>query len=356
MSLREEYQKAEEFLSEFFKFIPEEERGMVVYAEESTVQVDEKGKKLNNVFWPKPWKLGKPIMQQQNCYVCISSMVKTPNPKTGVMRYWRTESAFGHGCGFMVDDIGSGKGSKGNMSLEFFYDKLPPTAVVETSPGNYQLFYFFSEPVDSLILFKAFLNSFVAQVLLQGGDNTIKDVTRVGRMPCGINNKRNSDGSFKYLVDGKPFRVRLFEADYSRRYTIEEVRSAFGFTMIMPAKREVILDEDDYKVDAIHLNLAQKILARAKMGEGNGGDVVENMSGKFRIRCPWGDEHTNGDPYGAYFRGPIPGAEHEFVFGCAHDCHRKGEGKKGWSKFIEEVVMPYIEGNLEAINRKASGK
>jgi hypothetical protein len=49
------------------------------------------------------------------------------------------------------------------------------------------------------------------------------------------------------------------------------------------------------------------------MGEGSNGTVQVNMSGKYRIMCPWGNEHTNGDPYGAYFRGPIPGAEVDFV-------------------------------------------
>lgn len=356
MNLREECAKAEEFLSELSKLIPEDQRLMVVYADEATVQVDEKGKKLNNAFWPKPWKLGKPIMQQQNCYACISSMIKTPNPKTGELRYWRTEAAFGMGMAMMVDDIGTGKGSKGELGIEYFYERLPPTVVVETSPENFQLWYFFTEPCDSLVIFKSFLASFVGQILQKGGDNTIKDVTRVGRMPCGINNKRNSDGSFKYLVDGKPFRVRINDADYSRRYSLEDIRLAFGFTMIMPAKREIEIDEEDFKTDAILLELAKKILDRAKQGEGAGGSVVENMSGKLRIRCPWGDEHTNGDPYGAYFRGPIPGAEHEFVFGCAHDCHRKGEGKKGWTAFIEYVVMPYIEDNLAAINAKARSR
>ncbi|QDH49659.1 DNA primase [Pantoea phage Kyle] len=356
MSLREEAEKAEKFLSELTKFIPEDQRAMVVYADEATVQFDANGKKINSVFWPKPWKLGKPIMQQQNCYVCISSMEKTPNPKTGEMRFWRTESAFGCGMAMMVDDIGTGKGSKGELPLESFYNRLPPTVTVETSPDNYQLWYFFTEPCYNLLEFKAYLASFVAQILQKGGDNTIKDVTRVGRMPCGVNNKRNSDNTYKYVGDdGKLWRVRIHDADYSRRYSMEEIRQAFGFTMVLPQKREIEIDEEQYKLDAVWLKIAQRVMTQAKMGEGAGGEAVENMSGKIRCKCPWGHEHSNGDPYGAYFRGPIAGAEHEFVFGCAHDCHRKGEGKKGWTAFVEEVVMPYIENNLDAINRKASG-
>lgn len=356
MNIEQQAKDAEEFLSELSKGVPEDQRIMTVYAEEATVQVDASGKKVNKGFWPKPWKEGKFIPQDKNCYVCISSMIKTPNHKTNEMRYWRTEAGFGLGLAMMVDDIGDGIGSKGELGLEYFMNTLPPTVIVETSPRNYQLWYFFEKPLDSLIHFKAFLSSFVAQVLKKGGDNTIKDVTRVGRLPCGYNNKRTDpEGPFKYIEEGRPYRVRIHSKDYSRRYTPEEISQRFGFTVVIPQKREIQIDEDEYKYDSIWLSMAQKILDRAKLGEGSGGEVVENMSGKFRIRCPWGEEHTNGDPYGAYFRGPIIGAEHEFVFGCAHDCHRKGEGKKGWTAFVDEVVMPVIEANLEAINRKAAG-
>ncbi|HCI7819607.1 TPA: hypothetical protein NPY75_003211 [Escherichia coli] len=356
-SLREEAKIIEEFLTELQRGIPEDERVMTVFAPEATVQTDERGKKINSSFWPKPWKLGKPLMQHQNGYACISSMRKSPNPKTGEMRYWRTESAFGHGMAMMVDDIGHGKGSKGDLDLEFFFERLKPTVIVETSPNNHQLWYFFKEPIDHLIQFKAFLGSFVNMVLKKGGDNTIKDVTRVGRVPGCINNKRvTHDGPYKYVDEnGDPFRCRLVHADYSLRYTIEDICQAFGFHVVMPQKREIQIDVDEYKYDAVWYKIAQQILSRNKMGEGSDGDVIENMSGKCRIICPWGEEHTNGDPYGAYFRGPIPGAEHEFVFGCAHDCHRKGEGKKGWTAFVEAIVMPYIENQLDMINRRAGG-
>lgn len=354
---RKEAATIEEFLTELQRGIPEDERVMTVFAPEATVQTDERGKKLNNSFWPKPWKKGKPLMQYQNGYACISSMIKTPNPKTGEMRFWRTESAFGHGMALMVDDIGDGKGSKGDFSLDDFYSVLPPTVTVQTSPGNHQLWYFFKEPEPHLIRFKAFLSSFVNFVLKKGGDNTIKDVTRVGRVPGCINNKRVShEGEYKYVDEnGDPYRCNLVDADYSRRYSIDDICQAFGFHVIMPQKRDIQINPDDYAYDMVWLKLAAQIMGRNKLGEGTNGDVIENMSGKFRVMCPWGDEHTNGDPYGAYFRGPIPGAEHEFVFGCAHDCHRKGEGKKGWTAFVDAVVMPYIESQLEAINKRAGG-
>jgi hypothetical protein len=347
---------AEEFLRQLQHTIPEAERVMVGYAEEATVQTDASGKKVNAGWWPVPWKDGKYVNSRANCYACISSSVKTPNPRTGEMRYWRGETSFGHGLALMVDDIGDGKGSKGGLGLDFFELRLPPTATVETSPGNYQLWYFFDEPVDSLLHFKALLNCFVANVLKKGGDNTIKDISRFGRMPIGYNNKREGpDGKLKYAMeDGKPFQVRLVHADYSRRYSPEEIARQFGFSIVLPQKPALAINEDDWKFDQVWLKYAERICSKLQMGEGSGGEVSMNMSGKYRIRCPWGDEHTNGDPFGAYFRGPIPGAEHEYVFGCGHDTCRKLH-KRTWAVFIDEIVIPYMADALESINRKAAG-
>jgi hypothetical protein len=107
-------------------------------------------------------------------------------------------------------------------------------------------------------------------------------------------------------------------------------------------------------IDFVHLQIAARVLSDAQLGEGAGGAVTENASGKYRIACPWGDEHTNGDPFGAYFRGPIPGAEVEFVFGCGHDTCRRLH-KRTWAAFVDKVVMPVIEEELEIENRKWAG-
>jgi hypothetical protein len=80
------------------------------------------------------------------------------------------------------------------------------------------------------------------------------------------------------------------------------------------------------------------------------GDGQKNGSGKYRILCPWRDEHgtgTGGDD--AYFRGHVTGAEHEYVFGCGHDSCRKK--RRTWSVFVDEIVIPYIAEELERANR-----
>lgn len=357
MNIRERNEVAERFLAELGRGIPEDQRVMVGYADEATVQTNAEGKKMNAGWWPTPHREGKPIKHGDNCYVCISSSIKTENPKTGAMRFWRGDASFGRGLALMVDDIGTGKGSKGGLDLDHFNKILPPTATVQTSPGNYQLWYFFDVPCDSIQRFKAFLMGFVNAVLLdKGGDSTIRDASRYGRLPAGINNKRDKNGAFKYLVDGSPYRVELVQADYSRRYSMDRIATAFGFPIHIPVVRALTKEEKAQKneaewFDARWLDIAIKVFNKKGWGEGSGGEVRQNMSGKYRVRCPWGDEHSNGDPYGAYFRGPIRGAEYEHVFGCGHDSCRK-EWKRTWSPFVDKMVMPVIYATLSQANKQ----
>jgi hypothetical protein len=282
------------------------------------------------------------------------------------MRYWRGEASFGAGLALMVDDIGTGRGSKGQLSVGDLISTLPPTAIIETSPGNHQVWYFLDQPEFSMPRFKAFLRCFVDTVLKKGGDATIRDVSRYGRMPCGINNKRVSpDGPYKYpkdggeprdgLTDDNVFRVSLKWWKRKNRYSIDDIAKAFQFDVVIPPpiKRRELEDPGDGQFDRYYLALAERICSRLQMGEGGGGVVSQNMSGKYRIQCPWGHLHTNGDPFGAYFRGPIPGAEHDYVFGCAHDTCRR-EHKRTWSTFIDDFLMPHIYARIDHINRASA--
>ena len=323
---------------------------MVGYAEEATVQTNADGSRQNAGWWPEAWK-NSAISNTDNCYACISSSIQTKHPKTGKMRYWRSDESFGHGLALMVDDIGTGAGSKGGLTVEAMSAVLPPTAVVATSPGNHQLWYFFDEPEERKLEFKSFLTSFADQVLAKGGDRTIKDISRYGRMPVGVNNKRLPDGSFKYPQD---FRVSLVSADYSLRYSIKQIASAFKVNIIRPVKRRIDEREQaqldsQFAIDHAHYHYALVIANALKMGESSGGAAEENGSGSVRIRCPWSAEHSTGDAYGAYFRGPKAGAEYDFVFGCSHDTC-KNKAKRTWSPFVDKLVMPVVALKLEQAN------
>jgi hypothetical protein len=332
---------AERFLTELGRDLPPDERLMVCYPADANVLVDANGRKLNSGWFPKPWRVGKPIQTTTNAYTMISSSIKTKR-EDGVMRYWRGEANFGSGLALMVDDIGSGLGSKGGLTLTDIGIQLEPTCVVETSPDNFQMWYFFSKPEPDMALFKSFLVCFVEKVLVGiGGDSTIRDVARYGRLPCGINNKRHDDGTFKYGADSP---VRFYgEPDWEHRYSMAEIAAAFKFEIKKPRPR---VPRSTGDIDEVWYRMAKRILSDAGAGERSGGRVGENGSGKCRIECPWGEEHGNGDPTGAYFRGPVVHAEHDYVFGCAHQTCR--DAGRTWSPFIEKVVMPFVEDELMA--------
>jgi hypothetical protein len=112
--------------------------------------------------------------------------------------------------------------------------------------------------------------SFVENVLVKkGGDTTIRDISRYGRMPCGINNKKLADGMLKYP---KEFRVNKVAADYELRYSITQIAAAFKFVIVVPEKPvrdrnlDVLVDSD-----AVWFAMAIDICNATRMGEGSGG-------------------------------------------------------------------------------------
>ena len=142
----------------------------------------------------------------------------------------------------------------------------------------------------------------------------------------------------------------------SIRLVLDEIAAGLGFRITEPVEKLLTPEEEAERAetlesDSVWFQASIKVLSAAKAGEGSGGEVSMNMSGKYRIRCPWGDEHSNGDPYGAYFRERIPGAEYDYVFGCGHDTCRK-DWKRTWAAFVDEVAIPSIVKSLERANQK----
>jgi Virulence-associated protein E/RepB DNA-primase from phage plasmid len=347
---KQRIETAQKFLDELGKGLPEDQRVMVVYAKEATPPIDENGKPDNSGFWAKPCSSSNPINPERNAYVMISSSVKKPRPKTGEMRYWRAGANFGSGLALMVDDIGNGNGgagNKGNLTIDALSKKLPPTVIVETSPNNFQCWYFFDAPVTDKERYGAFLYAFAKHALDKGGDKTIKDITRIGRFPIGINNKRREDGTLKYPdANGEPFQVRQEAADYGRRYRMDEIAQAFGFEIVVKPPR-ARTSESGGSLDERLFRSAIEICTKLQLGEASGGAMYANGSEKYRMRCPWGDEHSGGKD-GAVLWGPEAGMDNAYAFVCSHDtCQKAG---RTWSKFVDDIIFPVIENEVEAAN------
>lgn len=356
-------EQAEEFLDELARLMPagtSEQLALLVNPQASLGKeaTAEERSDFNKAWRTQSWQKDRDLFPALNNFVSIGSLVKTANPKTGKLRLWRSKDAFAHGLAWYVDDIGAGRGSKGGLSIEDLYKILPPTAVVETSPDNFQVWYFLSKPVEDAGLFADFIRSMVDQFIAKhGGDQTVKDIVRIGRIPYGHNNKKLADGTLKYPdVNGKPWKVRLWDSDYRRRYTIQTIADKFGVTITRQQFKRQYYDKAELLEDAHMFDLAKIMLTKLDMGEAPGMPVTENQSGKCRIKCLWGHEHGNGDPTGAYIRGPLPGEAVPFLYHCAHDvCRERAKWAnlyRGgmWQVFTDELIMPFLVGSLKRAN------
>lgn len=328
------------FLRELGRGIPDDQRIITCYKSEVTDFSDGEKK----AGWPvKPYREDKYIPTDSNCFVAISSSKKTLN-RQGKEHYWRGTASFGRGLAIMVDDIGNGIGSKGGIELVDICKRLMPSAIVQSSPNNFQCWYFLKTPEPDVRWFKAFLVAFVENVLEDaGGDPTIRDVSRLGRMPIGINNKRLQDGSLKYPGKyGAEVGLYMME-ETPARYDIEEIAAAFEFEVREPPPLKPKKAKSE---DKKWFNLAVECLGKAKMGEGSGGRMF-STDGRYRIQCPWADTHGTGNPFGAWiWSDDYKESEHPFVFGCSHHAC-KG---RGWTMFVDAVVIPYVISLLEEAN------
>jgi len=197
----------------------------------------------------------------------------------------RRKDLFAAGFAMMIDDVGTGTGSKidpfmlGSLMVEY-----RPSCIIETSPDNYQYWYFYDEPVMDRGKIEALLKGFVAKGLVDGGaDPGMLGVTRYGRLPVGSNTK---------AVYGEPFRHVVIEWDPDRRYSIDTLAANFDIKLqdYYPDTIEdfgtAVSPEDDPVYQS---------LKRLGMIKG------VNRSGIYDVICPWVSQHTelldNGSAY-----------------------------------------------------------
>lgn len=252
----------------------------------------------------RPWSYGDRIGPRTttNNYLAVSSFY--PDPETG--RYRRRKVGFARLHAVMLDDLGSGPGAKLPMRHA---ERLPVSALVETSPDNYQgwLFVEAEDAADSRELAERLIARMIDQGLAANTDPGMAGVTRYGRLPNGINGKP------KYLRDGKPFRVRCVRWNPEFRYTVAEIAQAFGLDLSAPptpARPAPSLRDAHRAIDSFATLLevlAEHGLYQAHLGEG-----------RHAITCPWIEQHTDRADSGTALIEPGP-LNHWFgAFRCWH--------------------------------------
>jgi hypothetical protein len=262
---------------------------------------------------PRPWKLGAPVGMPAdwNGYVTVGSFLRA-----GDGSFRRRTETFAAGRALMVDDVGT-KVDPAAVAA------MPPSAIVETSPDNFQYWYFLSTPERDMTRFDGVIRAFITGKLL-GADPGMSGVTRVGRIPGFLNGKPKYNG----------WCVKLSEIN-DRRFAVEELLTGFSLTINgrRAAQRKLPTEEALERNRAFEA--AFKFLTQRRMLKRGEPDP----SGWVEMTCPWVGEHTGAADTGAAIREPAP--ENEFY--GAFRCHHGHCADKGWAELTEWINEQAIE-------------
>jgi len=199
----------------------------------------------------------------------------------------------------MIDDV-LDKVDPGLLQQKFNVNESDVSYRLETSPGNEQWGIFLKAPETRRWAVEQLLNGMVERGLCADGrDPGIKGVTRLYRLPCGVNTKPKHIKKF-----GRPFPHVLKSWHPDRRYTVEEIASWFGIGLVEPQPLEERLKQ--VKRDADSDPVLQALMEEDLI-------IEEDASkpGMYHVECLFANDpehgHTGGDISGtAYF---TPGAE-----------------------------------------------
>lgn len=299
--------QAVEFIDVLARGLPEAER-MIVCGFAGDPALAQPGN-----WRPRPWKLGGdiPLGARWNGYVTVSSFLRA-----GDGSFRRRAETFAAGRALMVDDVGT----KVDCAL---VSSVPPSARIETSPGNEQWWYLLDEPERDMSRFDGVIRAFIASKLL-GADPGMSGVTRVGRLP-GFYNMKPAYGGWQ---------VQMRELT-DRRFTLDELLQRFSLHI---NGRRVQRDKLQ-TAEALERNRAFAVtytwLQERRMLKRDEPD----RSGWTEMTCPWVGEHTGKADTGAALREPAAENDHYGAFRCHHGhCV-----DKGWAELTEWVAEESVE-------------
>lgn len=315
----------EDFLAEMQRFCPEDARIMACQF---------RGDPNSDIYgkWrARTLRHMHQIDNLANVYLCVSAMKKNSRDE-----FRRRKENFAGGLVLMIDDVGTGAGSKFPLSL---LKPLPPTALVETSPGNFQATYFFDRLVTDLEEFDALIRAFIEKQFLSQ-DTGMAGVNRVFRPPVGIN------GKAKYRVANKPWQVAMTGWEPGNRYSPAEIAQAFG----LATQRRNPIPRHEGTLGAMKGERLRGFVAvrSALRSAGMLKHEEPDYSGWIQCSCPWIDDHSDGADTGAAIR--LPATENEWygAFRCHHG-HCEG---KGW-KELTEWISTQVEEVITHVNKNA---
>lgn len=311
----------EEFYAEMRRFVPDDARIM------SCQFRGDPNDDIIGKWRAKVLNHPNAIDERANVYLCVSAMRRNARGE-----FRRRKENFAGGLLLMIDDIGAGAGSKFPLSV---LDPLPPTAMIETSPGNFQAIYMFDSLVADIDEFDALIRAFIREQFLSS-DTGMAGVNRVFRPPAGVNGKAKYNG----------WNVRMTEWAPERRYSVADITRAFKLQLVKanppPKDAGMITAAKAERIKAfINTRAALRAAGMLKREE-------PDYSGWIHITCPWTHNHTGGADNGAAIRVP----DHENEWHGGFRCHHGHCDGKGWRELTEWLVEEQAQ-LLELTNKNA---
>jgi len=261
------------------------------------------------------------LPDDRNLYLCVMAV------KDGVTN--RRGESFNGGIALMVDDVGDVNKARGIKVPKDIIGTLRPTALVETSEGNYQAWYRLTRPLRDHDLFKSLIDAFIREKLM-GNDPGMGGVARIARIPYGINGKPSRNG----------WKVRLAELNEDMSYTPAELIRAFGLVINPPAPKPDITmvstdqrSAEDFKYAWLKEHLESADPKNAQH---------ERTRHEWKVKCPNYRNHTNGVFTGTTVFHPAKrqSGKYETQYLCYHgSCDIRTTNK---------VIMAILRDNPEA--------
>ena len=200
--------------------------------------------------------------------------------------YHRREKDCAAIYGVMLDDLGTKA-----LPLDRL-DACPPSYVIETSDGNFQAGYLFTEQVTDFASIKALNQSMVEAGLCDPGAKS--PTTRYGRLPFANNGKTDP-----------AFQCRLTEWHPERRYSVAEIIDRLELappqTKATTGRKPAASDRNAEDGVYIPRPAENEVIGALKM---RGLYKTPLGNGKHDITCPWTHEHTDQVDHGAAYFEP----------------------------------------------------
>ncbi|KAB7738416.1 hypothetical protein F2P47_17295 [Parvibaculum sedimenti] len=242
----------------------------------------------------KPWRREADELEHlsaaANNYFSLSTHRPEPDGKIR-----RRKSCFSALHAVMLDDVGT--------KVPFERLNVPPSWLIQTSPGNYQAGYILRDPIDDTSKADQLMKAIISKGLCDPGAGG--PTARLARLPVATNGKHTP-----------LFKCRLSKWAPGRLYTVGELIEGFQLD-IKPLGRAGSATPHYSRDDNSVLTLPPEENAILKELGMRGWLKGNPSAGKHEITCPWVTEHTDGIDSGtAYFE---PSAAHpQGGFKCLH--------------------------------------